>query len=181
VQHRIASLIPRLRSLRVPVIAAVNGPAAGGGLALALGSDVRIAAASARFGVAFIKIGLSGCDIGVSWLLPRLVGASRAHELMLTGRVIDAAEAERIGLVARVVPDDELLDEALVTARQIRSNTPLGVWLTKEAMWSALEIPSQRAAIDVENRQQILASLTDDMSEAVSAFLEKREPDYGNR
>jgi enoyl-CoA hydratase len=181
VQHRIASFIPRLRSLRVPVIAAVNGPAAGGGLALALGSDVRIAAESARFGVAFIKVGLSGCDIGVSWLLPRLVGASRAHELMLTGRVIDSAEAERIGLVARVVPDDDLLDEALVTARQIRSNTPLGVWLTKEAMWSALEIPSQRAAIDVENRQQILASMTDDMSEAVAAFLGKREPSYGNR
>jgi enoyl-CoA hydratase len=181
VQHRIASFIPRLRSLRVPVISAVNGPAAGGGLALALGSDVRIAAESARFGVAFVRIGLSGCDIGVSWLLPRLIGASRAHELMLTGRVIDSAEAERIGLVVRVVPDDALLDEALVTARQIRSNTPLGVWLTKEAMWSALEIPSQRAAIDVENRQQILASMTDDMTEAVSAFLEKREPDFGNR
>jgi enoyl-CoA hydratase len=100
---------------------------------------------------------------------------------MLTGRVFDAAEAERIGLVARVVPDDALLDEALVTARQIRANSPLGVWLTKEAMWSALEISSQRAAIDVENRQQILASLTDDMTEAVSAFLGKRDPDYDNR
>jgi enoyl-CoA hydratase len=181
VQHRIASFIPRLRSLRVPVVAAVNGAATGGGLALALGSDVRIAAASARFGVAFIRIGLSGCDIGVSWLLPRLVGASRAHELMLTGRIIDADEADRIGLVVRVVPDDQLLDAALETARQIRSNTPLGVWLTKEAMWSALEIPSQRAAIDVENRQQILASLTDDMQEAVAAFVAKREPDFGNR
>jgi enoyl-CoA hydratase len=181
VQHRIASFIPRLRSLRVPVIAAVNGAATRGGLALALGSDVRIAAASARFGVAFVKIGLSGCDIGVSWLLPRLVGAGRAHELMLTGRIIDADEAERIGLVVRVVPDDGLLDAALETARQIRSNTPLGIWLTKEAMWSALEIPSQRAAIDVENRQQILASLTDDMQEAVAAFLAKRDPDYGNR
>ena len=181
VQHRIASLIPRLRSLRVPVVAAVNGAATGGGLALALGSDVRIAAESARFGVAFVKIGLSGCDIGVSWLLPRLVGASRAHELMLTGRIIDATEAERIGLVARVVPDDQLLDAALDTARQIRGNSPLGVWLTKEAMWSALEIPSQRAAIDVENRQQILTSMTDDMAEAVKAFLERREPNFHNR
>jgi len=178
VQHHIASLIPKLRSLRVPVIAAVNGPAAGGGLALALGSDVRIAAESARFNVAFIKVGLSGCDIGTSWLLPRLIGAGRAHELMLTGRIIDAAEADRIGLVSRVVPDSELLDSALDTARQIRSNTPLGVWLTKEAMWSALEIPSQRAAIDMENRQQILASMSDDMGEAISAFLEKRPADY---
>jgi enoyl-CoA hydratase len=129
--------------------------------------------------VAFIKIGLSGCDIGTSWLLPRLIGASRAHELMLTGRIIDSAEADRIGLVARVVPDGELLDAALDTARQIRSNTPLGVWLTKEAMWSALEIPSQRAAIDMENRQQILSSMSDDMTEAISAFMEKRDPHYG--
>jgi enoyl-CoA hydratase len=181
VQHHIASLIPKLRSLRVPVIAAVNGPAAGGGLALALGSDVRIAGESARFNVAFIKVGLSGCDIGTSWLLPRLIGASRAHELMLTGRIIDAAEADRIGLVARVVPDGELLDSALDTARQIRSNTPLGVWLTKEAMWSALEIPSQRAAIDMENRQQILASMSEDMGEAISAFLEKRPAEYNKQ
>ncbi len=179
VQHHIATLIPRLRSLRVPVIAAVNGPAAGGGLALALGSDVRIASESARFNVAFIRVGLSACDIGTSWLLPRLIGASRAHELMLTGRIIDAAEADRIGLVSRVVPDDELIDAALIIAREIRANTPLGVWLTKEAMWSALEIPSQRAAIDMENRQQILASMSDDMSEAIAAFLEKRPPSYG--
>ena len=99
-QTDIAALVPRLRSLPQPVIAAVNGPAAGGGLALALASDVRIAAASARFNVAFVRLGLSGCDIGVSWLLPRLIGASRAWELMLTGRIIDAAEADRIGLVA---------------------------------------------------------------------------------
>jgi enoyl-CoA hydratase len=179
VQHHIATLIPQLRSLRVPVVAAVNGPAAGGGLALALGSDVRIAARSARFNVAFIKIGLSACDIGTSWLLPRLIGASRAHELMLTGRIIDSAEADRIGLVARVVADEELMAAALETARLIRSNTPLGVWLTKEAMWSALEIPSQRAAIDMENRQQILASMGDDMNEAITAFFDKREPNYG--
>ena len=107
-QTHIAALVPRLRSLPQPVIAAVNGPAAGGGLALALASDIRIAATSARFNVAFVRLGLSGCDIGVSWLLPRLIGASRAWELMLTGRIIDADEADRIGLVLRVVPDDEL-------------------------------------------------------------------------
>src|SRR5262249_11941446 len=99
VQQHIAALIPRLRHLRQPVMAAANGPASGGGFALVLGSDVRIASASARFNAAFVRIGLSACDIGTSWLLPRLVGAARAHELMLTGRIFDADEALRIGLV----------------------------------------------------------------------------------
>lgn len=180
-QQYIASLIPHLRSLRQPVISAVNGAAAGGGLALVLGSDVRIAGASARFNVAFIRVGLSGCDIGVSWLLPRLVGASRAHELMLTGRIIDAAEAERIGLVVRTVPDDELLDSALETAELIAANSPFGVWMTKEVMWSNLETASLQTGIDLENRTQILASMTGDMNEALVAFLEKRPPNFSNR
>src|SRR6266513_2390095 len=103
-------LIPRLRATPQPVIAAINGPAAGFGLALALASDIRFAAASAVLRVAFINIGVSNCDMATSWLLPRLIGASRAHELMLTGRRVDAAEAERIGLVAETVGDDGLLD-----------------------------------------------------------------------
>lgn len=177
-QQHIAALIPRLRSMRQPVIAAVNGPAAGGGLALALGSDVRIASESARFNVAFVRIGLSGCDIGVSWLLPRLVGASRAFELMLTGRIVDAAEALSMGLVVRVVPDAELLPSALETARLIRANSPFGVWMTKEVMWSNLEVPGQQAAIDLENRTQILTTFTDDQREAMVAWLEKREPTF---
>lgn len=181
IQQRIATLIPAMRRARFPIVAAVNGAATGGGLALVLGSDVRIAAASARFNVAFVKIGLSGCDIGVSWLLPRIVGAARAQELMLTGRLIDAAEAERIGMVVRAVDDEALAGEALVTARLIRSNSPFGVWMTKEAMWSALEIGSQQAAIDLENRQQILSSFTEDMAEAAAAFLAKREPRFRNR
>ena len=156
VQQHIASLIPRLRRLPQPVIAAVNGPAAGGGLALVLGSDIRIAAASARFNAAFIRIGLSACDIGTSWLLPRLVVAGRAHELMLTGRIIDAGEAARIGLVVDVVGDDELEARVLEEAALILRNTPMGVHMTKEVMWSSLEIPGQQAAIDLENRTQIL-------------------------
>ena len=180
-RRHIARLIPHLRSLPQPVIAAVNGPAAGGGFALVLGSDIRIAAATARFNAAFIRIGLSACDIGTSWLLPRLVGAARAHELMLTGRIFDAAEAERIGLVTEVVPDDALLEAAYAKADQIMLNTPFGVALTKEGMWSALEIPGQQAAIDLENRQQIMASFSEDPSEAMRAFLEKRPPSYQNR
>ncbi len=180
-QQRIASLVPTLRGLRVPVIAAVNGAAAGGGLALALAADVRIAARAARFNVAFVRIGLSGCDIGVSWLLPRWIGASRAFELLLTGRIVESDEAADIGLVTRVVEDDELLDAALVTARQICANSPTGVWMTKEVMWSQLEVGSLQAGIDLENRTQIMTSFTEDMGEAVTAFLSKRPPVYRNR
>jgi enoyl-CoA hydratase len=177
-QQYIASIVPKLRSLHQPVIAAVNGAAAGGGLALALGSDIRIAGASARFNVAFVRIGLSGCDIGVSWMLPRLIGASRAWELMLTGRIIDSGEADKIGLVTRVVPDDELLDSALETAALIAKNSPWGVRMTKEVAWSQLEIGSLQAGIDLENRTQILSSQTQDAREGMAAFLEKRDPSY---
>jgi enoyl-CoA hydratase len=180
VQKSIASLIPHLRAVPQPVISAVNGAASGGGLALALGSDIRIAARSARFNVAFIRIGLSGCDIGTSWLLPRLVGASRAFELLLTGRLIDATEAERIGLVVRVVPDDQVVDAALETADLIAGNSPWGVRMTKEVMWSQLEVSSLQAGIDLENRTQILSSFTGDMQEAMSAFLEKRPPAFSD-
>jgi enoyl-CoA hydratase len=180
-QQHIAALVPKMRALRQPVIAAVNGPAAGGGLALALASDVRIAARSARFNVAFVRIGLSGCDIGVSWLLPRLVGASRAFEMLLTGRIVDADEADRIGLVVRVVDDGELQAAALETARLVAANSPFGVWMTKEVMWSNLEAGSMQAAIDLENRTQILTTFTQDMPEAMRAFLEKREPRFENR
>jgi enoyl-CoA hydratase len=178
-QTHIAALVVRLRALPQPVIAAVNGPAAGGGLALALASDIRIAGASARFNVAFVRLGLSGCDIGVSWLLPRLVGASRAWELMLTGRIIEAGEADHIGLVLRVVPDEELLAAAYETAALIAANSPWGIRMTKEVMWSQLEVSSLQAGIDLENRTQVLSSMTGDMREATAAFLEKRPPHYG--
>jgi len=178
VQQSIASLVPHLRSVPQPVVAAVNGAATGGGLALALACDVRVCATSARFNVAFVRLGLSGCDIGTSWLLPRLVGASRAFELMLTGRLIDAAEAERIGLVVRVVPDGQVLDAALETAGLIAQNSPWGVRMTKEVMWSQLEVGSLRAGIDLENRTQVLSSFSGDLQEAMAAFLEKRPPRF---
>jgi enoyl-CoA hydratase/carnithine racemase len=178
VQKLIAGLVPKMRSIPQPVIAAVNGAASGGGLALALASDVRIAAQSARFNVAFIRVGLSGCDIGVSWMLPRLVGASRAFELLLTGRLIDAAEADRIGLVTRVVADTDVVESALETAALILGNSPFGVRMTKEVMWSQLEIPSLQAGIDLENRTQVLSSFTGDLTEAMAAFAEKRPPRF---
>jgi enoyl-CoA hydratase len=178
VQKHIASLIPRMRSLPQPIIAAVNGPASGGGFALVLGSDIRLCAQSARFNAAFIRIGLSACDIGTSWLLPRLVGAARAQELMLTGRLFDADEALRIGLVVDAVPDDLLLEAAFSKAEEVMLNTPIGVALTKEGMWSALEIPGLQAAIDMENRQQIMASFSDDARETRRARAEGRAPRF---
>jgi enoyl-CoA hydratase len=177
-QKHIAALVPKLRAMPQVVISAVNGPAAGGGLALTLASDVRIAAASAKFNVAFVRIGLSGCDIGVSWLLPRLIGASRAFELLLTGRIIDAGEADRIGLVSRVVPDGDVLEAALETARGVLANSPMGVRMTKEVMWSQLEIGSLQAGIDLENRTQILTSYSQDADEAARAFRDRRSPSF---
>lgn len=177
-QKHIASLIPHMRSIPQPIIAAVNGPAAGGGFALVLGSDIRIAAHEAKFNAAFIRIGLSACDIGTSWLLPRLVGAARAQELMLTGRIFDAAEAEKIGLVLEAVPGAALLDRAYEKAAEIMLNSPIGVALTKEGMWSALEIPGMQAAIDLENRQQIMATFSEDAQETLRARSEKRLPNY---
>jgi enoyl-CoA hydratase len=180
VQQHIASLIPKMRSIPQPIIAAVNGPAAGGGFALVLGADIRIASRLAKFNAAFIRIGLSACDIGTSWLLPRIVGAARAQELMLTGRVFDAEEAFRIGLVVDLLDAETLLDAAMTKATEVMRNAPFGVALTKQGMWSALEIPAMQNAIDLENRQQIMASATTDHREAMAAFLERRPPNYTN-
>lgn len=181
VQEHIASLVTKFRGLRMPVVAAVQGAASGGGFALALACDIRLCSDDARFNAAFVKVGLSACDIGVSWALPRLVGASRAFEIMLTGRFVPAEEAERIGLVARVVPRAELLEEALATARMIAAHSPFGVRMTKQVMWSELEIPSQAAGLDLENRTQVAAAFTTDHREAIAAFLEKRSPKFDNR
>ncbi len=177
-QREIAELTRRLHALRQPVIAAVNGPAAGGGLALVCASDIRLAAPSAIFAVSFIRAGYSACDLGVSWLLPRIVGAGRAHELMLTGRRFDAREAERIGLVLDVVPADELIGAALDKAEEIMLNPPASVELTKEGMWLALETPTLGMTIELENRQQVITAMTADQGEASRAFLEKRAPHY---
>ncbi len=181
VQQHIAEIVHHMRAIRQPIVAAVNGAAAGGGFAWACASDIRYCADTAKFGTAFIRLGISGCDIGVSWTLPRLIGASRAWELIYTGRVIDAAEAERLGLVSRSVPADELMTTAIGVASEIAANSPFGVWMTKEALWSNLETPSLRAGIDLENRNQILAAQTEDSKAAMAGFLSKHIPDWKNR
>ena len=178
-QEHIANLVPHLRRTQQPVIAAINGVAYGGGLALACACDLRIAAESARMCVQFIKVGIGGCDIGISYTLPRLVGVSRAHDLILTARAFDAAEAERIGLVSRVVPDGAVLDAALETAETLCSYTPFGVVMTKQVMWANVDAPNVEAAIHMENRTQILASTTGDVAEAAAAFTERRPPVWG--
>ena len=175
-QLDLANLMLKIYELRVPVIAAVNGPAVGGGFAIALHCDVRVAAESARFGSVFIKVGLSSLDVGNSYLLPRIVGAGRARELMLTGRIFDAAEADRIGLVSQVVPDGQVVEAALDVARQIAANNEYGVWMTKLGANATLDAPSLRHAMELENRTQVLGTFTGNMSEASQAFREGREP-----
>src|SRR5438552_2200978 len=177
-QQHMSTLILALRALPQPVIAAVNGPAAGFGLALALGCDIRYAAPEAVFRAAFINIGVSNCDMATSWLLPRLIGASRSHELMLTGRRVGAEEALQIGLGADVVGDGRLAERALEAAVQIASLAPWGVRRTKRGAWTALEIPSEQAAVEYEDRQQIMSTFGRAVPEAIEAFLQKRDAEF---
>ena len=180
-QREIAELVHLLHQLPQPVIAAVNGAAAGGGLALVCAADIRIGSRDSFYAVSFIRAGFSACDMGVSWLLPRLMGAGRAHELMLTGRKFDAWEAREGGLLTRVVDTPGLFDSARETAAQILSNPPGSVELTKTGMWLALETPALRAAVEFENRQQMVTAMTEDRLEATAAFLQKRAPRYERR
>lgn len=175
-QVRLAELFVRMYELPIPVIAAVNGVAVGGGLAFALHADIRIAAEQARFGSVFIKAGFSSMDMGTSYLLPKIVGAGVARELMLTGRIIDADEAYRIKLVHEVVKSEDLMTTALAKAREIAANNAFGVWQTKIGLNAALDAPSLRHAIEIENRTQILTGFTNNPAEAAMAHREKRAP-----
>ena len=173
-----ADVVPAMRRVRVPVIAAINGPAYGGGMCLTLGADIRICNESAVFNATGINNGLTSTELGASWLLPRLIGFSRSNEIMLTGRNVHAEEAERIGLVSKVLPDDQLMEEALRIAERIAKLSPHGVAMTKETLWASLEIPGLEAALDLENRNQILLGMTTNLEEAIKARKEKREPVY---
>jgi len=177
-QEYLADMILALHECDKPVIAAINGAAVGGGLAIALACDVRIASEAARFGAVFIKTGLSSCDVGTSYFLPRIVGVSAAAELMLTGRIIDAAEAERLRLVSRVVAPDALSDGALALARAIAANSEYGVWMTKKGLWANLDAPSLRHAMELENRTQVLGYFSGCMEESMQAFQQGRAPNW---
>jgi enoyl-CoA hydratase len=171
-------IVPAMRSIPQPIVAAVKGAAYGGGMCLTLGADIRMAGRSAVFCGAGINNGLSGTELGVSWLLPRAVGTSNSAEILLTGKRVDAEEALRIGLVSRVVDDDELLTEAIATAQSMCGFSPFGLALTKDTIWASLEVGSLRAAVDLENRTQLLAGHTGNLTEATAAFKERRPPVY---
>jgi enoyl-CoA hydratase len=172
-QAFLANLTQHIRATPQVVVAAVNGPAIGGGLALTLACDLRIAGQSATMCSAFIKTGLTGTDVGVTYLLPRLIGAARAFDLILTGRTIDAAEADRMGIVSRVVPDESLMDEALGLAGTVAGYTKYGLRNTKEVMWLNLDVNSMPAAIALENRNQELGAQTPEVRDYMASYAER--------
>jgi enoyl-CoA hydratase len=175
-QRHIAELAIKMRRLPQVFVACVHGPACGGGFMLALASDLRIAGESARMNAAFIKLGLSGCDVGVSYLLPRLVGASVAAELILTGRFLGAERARELGLVSEVVPDDQLEEAVRPLVADLLRTTPVGLRLSKEALNASLDMSSIESVVAMEDRNQVLCAQTADFREGVRAFLQKREP-----
>ena len=179
-QRHISELVLLMRRAPQPFIACVHGAASGGGFALALASDVRLAGESARMNAAFIRIGLSACDVGVSYFLPRIVGASVASELLLTGRFIGAERALATGLVSAVVPDDALEKEARNLGEEMLAATPLGLRLTKECLQTSIDAGSLEQAIAMEDRNQVLCAQSKDFREGIAAFLEKRAPRYSD-
>lgn len=177
-QGYLSEVYLRMRRCPQPIIALVHGAACGGGFAFALASDVRIAGASARMNAAFIRLGLSACDMGTSYFLPRIVGASVASELMLTGRFIHAERALATGLVSEVVPDNQLEAAAQGYVDDMLNASPMGLRLTKEGLNLAIDSPSLEAAIAIENRNQLMTSASPNFAEGMQAFLDKRKPEF---
>ncbi|HEY1076375.1 MAG TPA: enoyl-CoA hydratase/isomerase family protein [Fontimonas sp.] len=181
VQRRYARMIQLIRQCPQPVIALIQGAACGAGFSLALAADVRYATPDARMNAAYLRIGLGGCDMGSGYLLPRLVGLSVASELLLSGRYIDAARAQAVGLVSEVVAADQILDTALALAADMLRASPLGLRMTKESLNALVDAPSLDTALMIENRQQVMLTETADHQEAMAAFREKRAPHYQDR
>jgi enoyl-CoA hydratase len=171
-------LVPTLRRMPQPVIAAVNGPAYGGGMCLALGADLRFASESAVFNSTGIVNGLTSTELGVSWILPRLIGVARSNDILLTGRIVDAHEALAMGLVSRVLPDDELLETCLDVAESMSQFSPYGLAMTKDVLWANLEVASLDAAVELEDRNQLMLGFTENLPEAIRAFAAGRPPVY---
>ncbi len=180
-QEEIAQMVVRLHHLRIPVIAAINGPCAGAGLSFAAACDIRIVAEGTVFSAAFLRAGVSACDLGISWLLPRIVGVGRAQELLYTARRFRVEEALAMGFVTSAVPGDRLIGTALGIADQIRQNPPLQTAMSKKGISVALQSGSLEDVIEFENRQQVLTAMTEDYREAIDSYLGKRAPKYAHR
>ena len=176
VQTAIGNIYRRMRACPQPIISIAQGAACGGGMSLLPASDVRYGTPSLRMNAAYIKIGLSGCDMGSSYFLPRLVGSSLAAEMLLTGRFVDAERALRHGLISDIVAEDKLLETAMALADDMLSTSPQGLRMTKEVLGMNIDAPNLEAAMAIEDRQQVLLSATQDHLEAVNAFFEKRKP-----
>lgn len=179
-QGYLAEVYIRMRRCPQPIISLIHGAACGGGFSFALASDIRVAGESAKMNAAFIKIGLSACDMGCSYFLPRLVGTSVASELMLTGRFIHADRALATSLVSEVVPDDQLEAAAQPYIEEMLATSPMGLRLTKEGLTMAIDAAGLQAAMAIENRNQLMCARTEDAREGMSAFIEKRAPVYKN-
>lgn len=177
-QGWLADVYIKMRRCPQVIVSLIHGPACGGGFAFALASDIRLAGESARMNAAFIRIGLSSCDMGVSYFLPRLVGAGIAAELMLTGRFIHAQRALAVGLVSEVVPDDQLEAAAQSWIDDLLHASPMGLRMTKEGLAMAVDAASLEAAMAIENRNQIMTSTSGNFAEGMRAFIEKRRPNY---
>ncbi|MFT4988185.1 MAG: enoyl-CoA hydratase [Acidimicrobiales bacterium] len=174
--HHLSSMIRTIHTLPIPVISAVNGHAIGVGFALAAASDLRVAGDNAKFADGFIRRGISGCELGLSYFLPKLVGASLAFDWMLTGRRVEADEASRSGFIGQVVDPADTVDTALALGRSIAELAPMAVSMTKEVMWSNLHAASLDQALALEGRTQAMTRTTADAAEARLSFLEKRPP-----
>jgi enoyl-CoA hydratase/carnithine racemase len=177
-QWFISQIIVKMRKISQPIISIVQGAAAGGGLAFALASDIRIVSKNAKFINASINIGLTGADVGGSYFLPRLIGRARASEILLSGRVIDGEEAFKIGLATKLVEDNQLLESAIVLAEELLTKSPLGLRMTKEAINLSLDSPSLNNIIQYENSSIVLSFCSNDVNEAASAFFNKKKPKY---
>jgi enoyl-CoA hydratase len=177
-QRQLSGIVLHMRRCPQPIVGLLQGAACGGGFALALACDVRYAAPNARMNVAMAKIGLTGCDMGISYFLPRAVGAAIAAELMYTGRFVDAQRALRIGLVNDVVPEEKLVDSARELVQEMLAMSPVGLRLTKDGLSAAQEVGSLESVIALEDRGQAMC-FGAFMQEGVAAFLEKRAPNYG--
>ncbi|MEX1103640.1 MAG: enoyl-CoA hydratase/isomerase family protein [Dehalococcoidia bacterium] len=176
-QEDIADMVIKMRRAPQPIIACVNGPATGGGLSIAIASDVRIGTPTARFACSFLNLGLSGCDVGSSYHLPKIVGAAHAADMIYSGRLVDAEEAKEMGLVTGIVEPHQLVPTALeMAAKWVERSSPLGLRLSKEVLNETVTGISMENALKLENRNQILASQTADAREARQAFAEKRSP-----